>query len=335
LVSVDFSDNPSEFNENDFPLTVAISANKKITVSGLNNPGSESPSNFVAARFIGDVPTIFPPPGPGVTEGDVTGVEGVINYDQLHQKPPPPPMDTYLAQLSPGGRLYVLSQPDKNGQVVIDLNQDNNKDNVVTIYREDKTGDKKKNIAVNIDGTVLYYDMDTTKRIIIYGEGGNDSFDVKGDIKTPLVIDGGEGNDSITGGHGSDLLIGGPGDDVMDGKESANVLIGGTGADNIKGGGEGDLIIAGTTSYDGNQAQLLAILNEWSTKQKIEVKVDHLRNGSGLNGPVVLTAGTTVFDDAVKDVVDSGGNKDWLFVHLSGANADSLKGAGNDIIDLI
>ena len=83
---------------------------------------------------------------------------------------------------------------------------------------------------------------------------------------------------------------------------------------------------------------LLKILDEWSTKAKVDVRISNLRNGTGLNGPVVLKSGigATVFDDGAVDQIDSGGGKDWIFLRLSGANADLLKGGiADNTIDLI
>src|SRR5207237_8523484 len=98
-----------------------------------------------------------------------------------------------------------------------------------------KGRNKEKDVAVQIvDHGTLYYNAATTKRIIIHGNGGNDTFDVKGDVKTPLVLDGGEGNDSIEGGHGKDMLLGGPGDDQLKAQDGMDVLIGGTGMDTLK-----------------------------------------------------------------------------------------------------
>src|SRR5205823_5145841 len=152
---------------------------------------------------------------------------------------------------------------------------------------------KEKDVVVQIvDHGTLYYNAATTKRIIVHGNGGNDNFEVKGDVKTPLVLDGGEGNDSIQGGHGSDMLLGGPGDDVLRSQDGKDVLIGGVGADNMKGDAKEDLMIAGTTAYDSDLSSLLHVMDEWSTNQKVETRIDHLRHGTGLNGPVVLVAGS-------------------------------------------
>jgi Ca2+-binding RTX toxin-like protein len=63
--------------------------------------------------------------------------------------------------------------------------------------------------------------------IIVRGRAANDTLSGKGglgtglsDVDVELVLDGGDGDDSIQGGDDDDLLIGGPGNDVMDGDDN-------------------------------------------------------------------------------------------------------------------
>jgi hypothetical protein len=59
-------------------------------------------------------------------------------------------------------------------------------------------------------------------------------------------------------------------------------------------------------------------------------------NGSALLRGASFGAGATVFDDSAIDIINGNGAKDWLFVRLSGANADQLLGGnGGRVIDLI
>ncbi|MBC8058776.1 MAG: type I secretion C-terminal target domain-containing protein, partial [Rhizobiales bacterium] len=55
-------------------------------------------------------------------------------------------------------------------------------------------------------------------------------------VQTGSVLDGGVGNDTLTGNTGSDLLRGGVGNDVLAGGAGADVLIGGKGNDTMNGG---------------------------------------------------------------------------------------------------
>ena len=74
----------------------------------------------------------------------------------------------------------------------------------------------------------------------IYGEGGNDTL-TAGDCEDMCggtdgtccrgLVDGGEGNDTLTGNPGPDLINGGAGGDTIDGALGVNILTGGAGDD--------------------------------------------------------------------------------------------------------
>jgi hypothetical protein len=77
-------------------------------------------------------------------------------------------------------------------------------------------------------------------------------------------------------------------------------------------------MIAGSTSYDANEAALCAVLAEWTPNRSCVARVANLRGtGTGsdfanrLNGNIFLrvtdqAASTTVFDDGVADVLTGG-----------------------------
>jgi len=62
---------------------------------------------------------------------------------------------------------------------------------------------------------------------------GNDKVSVAPNITLPATIDGGEGNDSLSGGAGADTINGGAGDDRIVGGLGADVLSGDAGNDTI------------------------------------------------------------------------------------------------------
>ena len=65
------------------------------------------------------------------------------------------------------------------------------------------------------------------------------------------VLNGGEGNDLLSGGIGDDTLSGGGGDDLLSGGAGDDTLTGGSGAD-IFSGGDGDDIAADFTPGEGD-----------------------------------------------------------------------------------
>jgi Ca2+-binding RTX toxin-like protein len=66
--------------------------------------------------------------------------------------------------------------------------------------------------------------------VVFSGGDGNDFLNASG-TSTPIVADGGDGDDILIGGAGDDILIGGDGADLLIGGAGNNVLIGGGGAD--------------------------------------------------------------------------------------------------------
>ena len=66
--------------------------------------------------------------------------------------------------------------------------------------------------------------------VVFSGGDGNDFLNGSG-TATPIVADGGAGDDILIGGDGDDILIGGDGADLLIGGGGNNILIGGDGAD--------------------------------------------------------------------------------------------------------
>ena len=67
-----------------------------------------------------------------------------------------------------------------------------------------------------------------------------------------LIIDGGEGIDSISGGEGSDRIFGGNGNDTISGEAGADILIAGLGNDYLDGGEGNDRLIGVDTNVTVN-----------------------------------------------------------------------------------
>jgi Ca2+-binding RTX toxin-like protein len=121
----------------------------------------------------------------------------------------------------------------------------------------------------------------------------------------------GAGNDRIIAGNGNDLVLGGAGNDNVNGGGGRDLLIGGSGTDTISGSSHDDILVAGTTTHDANEANLMALLDEWvNGADTYAGRVSNLENGGGLNGAVVLND-TTVTGDGLPDVMSGQGGSDW------------------------
>ena len=94
-----------------------------------------------------------------------------------------------------------------------------------------------------LDGAVVRgtFARATFASILVQGGAGNDTIlisDANGAFTDThvTVIDGGDGNDTITGGAGAEALSGGIGNDILNGGAGNDTLIGGPDADTLTGG---------------------------------------------------------------------------------------------------
>jgi Ca2+-binding RTX toxin-like protein len=128
------------------------------------------------------------------------------------------------------------------------------------------------------------------------------------------ILIGNGGNDVISGAAGNDVLVGGDGSDLLDGGPGRDVLIGGAANDNLSGGDGEDILIGGRTAFDIDLSALQAIQKEWARPDAdYATRIGHLKGtlAGGLNGPTFLNP-STVFDDAVADLITGGSGLDWF-----------------------
>lgn len=137
-----------------------------------------------------------------------------------------------------------------------------------------------------------------------------------GSIRNFRNVRGGSADDVLTGSSGT-ILIGSGGNDTLTGVGGRNILIGGTGSDQLVGGSGDEILIGGTTDFDNNAAVLVSLLAEWSAKGSRAKRLQHLRQGGGLNGGNKLIAATTVHDDNEPNNLTGNKGTDWYFQGLA------------------
>ena len=326
----------------DAATSVRVLADGKIVAAGDGVEVNESPVVLAIRLGAG----VTPPPN---SEGEVTEVEEFVDYDDLHD-----PNSTLFADLSATARFYSLAQHDDDGVARLDLPPDLDRANVVTIYNV-LAGDGQVNVAVNVDGVVLYYDPEDCTRIEIYTKLFDDVITAGNDIAIPLVIDASDGNDTVTGGGEDDVVFGGNGNDYINGNDGDDAAVGGAGNDTILGwrgndlliGGLGsdslfgyfgdNILVGGTTAHDADLDALDALIAEWNSGAPSGTRVNNIRNGGGLNGTVTLRTGVgaTVFDDNAKDFLNLGSTGDWFFLKNVNPNRDVTPAGNASINDFV
>lgn len=99
-------------------------------------------------------------------------------------------------------------------------------------------------------------DIGTTEHLVVHMNGGDDTFSATGNLAALLsvTVDGGTGNDTISGSNVADVLIGGEGDDFIDGQQGNDTAFLGAGHDVFQWDpGDGSDIVEGG---DGNDRML-------------------------------------------------------------------------------
>jgi hypothetical protein len=154
----------------------------------------------------------------------------------------------------------------------------------------------------------------------INGGVGNDT--LTGDSLNN-IIRGGGGNDTIVGGGGNDILIGGQGAASLSAAGSGrSILIGGKSSvpQTLTGSAQDDLFIGGYTNYDSyslaHDQALLAILAEWTSGDSEATRESKITHGVGPGGRYKFKLGGTVFGDGASDTINGNGaesgDTDWV-----------------------
>jgi uncharacterized delta-60 repeat protein len=142
------------------------------------------------------------------------------------------------------------------------------------------------------------------RNVILGGTGNDILYGAAGDD----VLLGGDGNDDLFGASGNDVLVGGNGNDILSGGSGRDVLIGSQDDDTLDAGTDEDILIGGWTTHDNNVTALDAVMAIWSSAATFSARVATLSSSGGL-----LQAGVTVFDDDDHDTLIGNAGRDLYF----------------------
>ncbi len=333
-ITTDLAPADSNFS-NDSAIAIAQLSDNKIIAAGSSfvDQGDSTTLETSAVRYIGD-------------QGNPFDIETFIDNGDFQN--PDPGLQQRLDGLSPSALLQIESAPDDNGNVIIHTNNGGPDKITLTVV---KAADGTKNIAITINGITSFYDQAGTNSITINTDGGADSIIADNTITTKLIVNAGEGDDTVVGGAGTNFLFGQGGNDKITGGGKGDVIEGGAGRDTCLGlggndiivggpnndsmnGGDGeDILIPGTTSYDTDMTALTSLLTEWTSSHSNATRINNIRGGtSGANAPFYFRAtgsDKTVFDDSATDTSTGGSGRDWFFRRNSGSFKDVLTDASS------
>lgn len=198
----------------------------------------------------------------------------------------------------------------------------------------------------NVGTGVRSVSQSAITEIRFFGNGGNDVFNAQAVLNTPVVANGGLGNDRLTGGIGNDTLIGGDGNDILNGLFGNNRIESGNGNDTIAIGNGNDTLLdtggidtltgAGVvpnpltidlsqpiTTTSALTSLLTLTLNGGDWETLIGSNQNDILIGNSLNNRIVGNGGN--------DLIRGGGGNDTL---LGGTGDDTLYGeTGADTLD--
>jgi Ca2+-binding RTX toxin-like protein len=203
-------------------------------------------------------------------------------------------------------------------------------DYLITIYQDETSSYAPlKNLILNFNGNWEYFDASKVKSILIDSGNGNDSVEVS--VNVPATINGGNGDDDLTGPNADALLNGEAGNDRITGGSANDTLLGGAGADSLNGGNGADVIdgesgndtivgLSGADTCFGGPG--IDALDCSQMASALSIKLDNTANDG--------TAGEKANVHSDIEAILGGGGNDLLIA--SSANTLLDGGPGNDTL---
>jgi Ca2+-binding RTX toxin-like protein len=209
------------------------------------------------------------------------------------------------------GQVYVAADPSNPSALALFLGGSNGNDSILV-----RQGSSAAYLDVVINGVdrgqfALTSNGATMDRVIIYGNAGDDTITVSPNVTVNAYIEGGAGNDVLTGGGGNNFIDGGAGNDVLNGGTGRNILMGGLGLDTLNGGKNEDVLIGGLYLYSGDLDAAFAALALWTGTDSYSQRITNLSTG-GTDGVYAFSA-TTVLNDATVDYLYGNQGQDWFW----------------------
>jgi hypothetical protein len=252
--------------------------------------------------------------------GDSKFGSSSISLQQVVNAAPPPP---------PASAVSIITDPCDSTKKAVEIDGTNNNDTITVT----KSGSAQGKVVVKINN-VIKGTFSFTGGIVVHALSGNDNISIDSAITRQTFIFGEAGNDTVSGGGGSDVIVGGDGNDKISGNAGRDLLFGGNGSDSLNGGADDDLLDAGTTHFDTNIASLCKLQDEWvRTDKTYAQRVSDITNGGGLNGSVELNKNTTFSSTTLKDTLTGGTGNDLFFAASTG-DILSDKASGETVVKI-
>ncbi|WP_188750317.1 calcium-binding protein [Marinobacterium zhoushanense] len=187
--------------------------------------------------------------------------------------------------------------------------------------------------AYVLDDDGVSLDLGSSNIEVAVGGSGNDTFSTSS--TTAVTLNGMDGQDTLSGGRGDDLILGGSGADTLSGGDGDDVLIGGAGADRLNSGNGHDVLYidSSDTLVDGG-AGFDQVLVADSQGVSLDLGTGNIELAIGGAGNDTFTAtGSSSVTIAGADGNDTISGSEFSDRLYGGSGDDNLTGnAGDDAL---
>jgi Ca2+-binding RTX toxin-like protein len=247
-----------------------------------------------------------------------------------------------MFEMLEGRRMFSVALNGTDLQVTGDTGATPN--DVVRITQQDAA-----TIRVEENGVVTFFNTNSVARIVVNAGTGNDTVNISPAVTKNAVIDGGAGDDDLSGGSGNDVINGGAVNASVNGGSGNDVLDAGAGNNRLRGGAGNDRMTAGlgADDFDGNGG--VDTVDYSARTDALKITLDGSANDGGtffqpttttsrtLAGPILQPPALQVSEgDNVRETVENvntGAGNDLIVAGSAPINNTFNGGAGDDRIE--
>lgn len=222
-----------------------------------------------------------------------------------------------------GGRQYVSSD-----QLVFTTGSGN--DNVQVTRNEDGS------LALEANGEKYRLELAQGQELTIRSGDGDDVIRVASDVEVNIIVEGGNGNDTITTGAGRDRIEGGAGDDIIDAGAGDDYVFAGSGNDTVHAGTGNDVVYGG----DGDDKLYGQNGNDYIEGGAGNDVVyggagnDILSGGLGDDRIEGHTGDDHIYAGAGRDIVSNAGGTNVVYAQTGVDRISASRGATNTVVNV-
>ncbi len=268
-------------------------------------------------------------------EGDGTKIDGTAdNAGERTQRSTPDGKPIVVDPLHTGKGVEVARERTvADGQYV-------SSDQLVftTGAADDSIGVKQRDdgtLDVNVNGESYEVRLGEGQELTIRAGAGDDVIEVAPNVRVNIVVEGGDGDDTITTGAGDDRIDGGAGNDTIFSGAGRDDIFGGSGNDVIT-GGDGVNIIHGGDGNDEITAGAGTNFIEGGAGDDVITgagKSDILSGGTGNDRIAVGEGKSTVYAGAGDDTIDNAGVNATVYAEV-GDLVNAATGAKPTVVNV-